>query len=246
MPIVELSKIILIFRNIKDQFSISQELSIILVIWLFFDSFNYLFFFVLELDILGNYQFLFVENIRNYALLLVCGFYPLYLSYYKNPVLPIITTRECAKNFNLLLLTEKTYNSFAKFLSNFSQDGSRLLSLWTDLNIFKHSSYMKSKSNVCSSDIFEKYINEYSEYYIDIPGDIINRIENSYLDISKNLYHPSYDELLDYVFNTLKDVYFPYFKNSEEYINLEKELKSEEIIYSRLLGSSVISNFEMI
>lgn len=171
----------------------------------------------------------------------------MYFSYHKNTELPIITTKECASNFNLLLLTEKTYNSFSKFLTDFSQDGLRLLLLWTDLNVFKHSSYMQNKKvMLLSSEIFDKYIEEYSECYIDIPADIIKKIENSYRNLNKNLYHPCFDELLEFVFDSLKDKYFPYFKDSDEYKNLQIELENESIIHSRLLGSSTISNIELV
>ncbi len=222
-------------------------------IWLFFDFFNYILFFLIELKLFGEYQFLFLEISRNYSLLTISGIYPLYISFYENKdsysdlPLSIFTTKECARNFNILLLTEKTYNSFSKFLTNSSKDGIRILSLWTDLNVFKHNSFMKKKNvNLLSTDIFEKYIKEYSVYYIDIPGDIINKIEISYRNLNKDLYHPSFDELLEYLFNILKEDYFPNFKNSDDYKELENELQNEEIINSRLLGSSTISDIELI
>lgn len=198
---------------------------------------------------MGHYQFLFFEILRNFCLLIISGIYPLKLSFNKNKdfSLPIFTTKECARNFNLVLINEKSYNSFSKFLENFSQDGLRLLFLWMDLNIFKNNSINSNKKIIISSDIFEKYIKEYSEFYIDIPGDIIQNIEFSYRNIAKNLYDDSFDELMDFTFNNLKNNYFPVFLESEEYKKLEEDLRNEEIIYSRLLGSSTtINDLEMV
>jgi hypothetical protein len=157
-------------------------------------------------------------------------------------------SKECAKNFNLLLVTEKTYDAFMRYLSqNSSGEGLRLLFLWTDLNVFKHlSNGTKKDINVLSSEIYDKYINENGEKYIDIPTNIIIKIENSYKKSFKDVYDPCFEELLQYVFNTLKDIYYPNFKISDKYKELEKDLETDEIIYSRLLASSMISSIELI
>lgn len=212
-----------------------------------FDFFNYLIFYIFQIKIAGEYQFLIFEFIRNYLLLIINGIFPLYISYSKNYKLPILTTKECAGNFSLLLVTEKTYDCFMKFLNTHSSDGSRLLLLWTDLNVFKHiSNNPKKEVNLLSSEIYDNYIRENCENYVDIPCDIINKIEHSYKSSNKNTYNPCFDELLEYVFNTLKEVYYPNFKISDQYKDLEKDLETDEIIYSRLLASSMISSIELI
>jgi len=43
------------------------------------------------------------------------------------------------------------------------------------------------------------------------------------------------------VYDTLNDYYFPAFKNSETFRNLQKELENDEILYSRLVQSKMIS-----
>jgi hypothetical protein len=185
--------------------------------------------------------------LRNYFLLIFSGLYPLYISYTKNYSLPILTSKECARNFNLLLVTEKTYDAFMKFLNENSSEGSRLLYLWTDINVFKHKSNGKKNDvNLLSSEIYDIYIKENSEKYVDIPSNIIIKIENSYRNSFKDVYDPCFEELLQYVFNTLKDIYYPNFKISDKYKELEKDLETDEIIYSRLLASSMISSIELI
>ncbi len=174
------------------------------------------------------------------------GIYPLRISFYENHNLPICTTKECASNFNLLLINEKTYESFMKFLNKYSKEGSKLLLLWTELNVFKHSSKNPVKElNILSTEIYDKYLKDNSENYIDVPNGIIEKIQISYKSLNNNIYHPCFDILLEYVFNNLKDIYYPNFKISEEYKNLEKDLETDEIIYSRLLASSMISSLEI-
>jgi Regulator of G protein signaling domain len=221
-------------------------LTIISIIWLLFDLIDYILFYYFEVKLLGEYQFIFLELLRNYFLLIISGIYPLTLSYQEKFNLPICTTKECASNFNLLLITEKTYDAFMKFLNKHSPDGSKLLLLWTELNVFKHSNKTTKKEiSYLATEIYDKYLKENSENYVDIPFNIIEKIQQSYKSLSKNNYHPSFDELLEYVFNTLKDIYYPNFKISDDYKFLEKDLETDEIIYSRLLASSMISSIDI-
>ena len=232
-------------RQIKDEYKISRELFIISIIWFFFDIANYIIFFIFKFTILGEYQYIIFEFVRNFCMILVSGLFPLMISF-NSLNLPICTTKECASNFNLLLITEKTYDSFMNFLNKCSPDGSKLLLLWTELNVFKHSSRNPYKEvSILASEIYEKYLKENSENCINIPHSIIEKIQESYRISSKNIYHPVFDELLDYVFCALKDIYYPNFRISEDYKILEKELETDEIIYSRLVASSMISSIEL-
>jgi hypothetical protein len=169
------------------------------------------------------------------------------MSYTQKFKLPICTSRECASNFNLLLINEKTYDAFLEYLKNNFTPGLRLLLLWTDLNVFKHTSLEPKKDiNLLASEIYENYIKENSEKYVDFPSEIITMIENSYKNSKKNEYNACFDEVMQYVYRTLKENYFLNFKQSDSYRELEKDLESDEIIYSRLLASSMISNTELI
>lgn len=216
------------------------------LIWLKFELTSYIFLYIFQLKILGEYQFVILELIRNYSLIIISGLFPLHISFSENLNLPICTTKECASNFNLLLITEKTYDSFMKFLNSHSQEGSKLLLLWTELNVFKHSCRTPNKEvSLLATDIYDKYLKESSENFVDVPHNIIEKIEYSYRTYNKNLYHPCFDELLEYVFVTLKDIFFPNFKISDDYRILEKDLETDEIIYSRLLASSMISSLEI-
>jgi hypothetical protein len=126
-------------------------------------------------------------------------------------------------------------------------EGVRLLLLWTDLNVFNHlSNVPKKEINLLSSEIYDNYIKENSEKYVDIPSDIINIVENSYKISNKNVYNPCFDVVLEYAYTTLKENYYINFKTSDKFKELEKDLESDEIIYSRLLSSSMISNTELI
>ena len=100
-------------RQIKDEYKISRELFIISIIWFFFDIANYIIFFIFKFTILGEYQYIIFEFVRNFCMILVSGLFPLMISF-NSLNLPICTTKECASNFNLLLITEKTYDSFMK------------------------------------------------------------------------------------------------------------------------------------
>lgn len=211
-----------------------------------FEFINYVLLQILKKQFLGDYQFIILELIRNYCLICTSGIYPLVISFRETFNLPICTTKECASNFNLLLITEKTYDSFMKYLQKYSPNGSKLLLLWTELNVFKHSCRTPNKEvSFLATEIFDKYLKENSDNYVDIPYNIIEKIQSSYKTFSKNIYHPSFDELLEYIFTTLKDIYYAYFKISEDYKILEKDLENDEIIYSRLLASSMISSIEI-
>jgi len=245
--IIHFSELIMIFYSviklisIKDEFNMSLELIIVGGIWLttetifLLDSFLFIaidFKIVLILDIL-----------RNFAVVFVSGFIPL-LKSFKSINLPICRTKECASNFNLLLITEKCYESFYEYMLINMPEGAKLLNLWTELNVFKYSTN-KNELKILSTDIYQKYLNENSEHYVDFPPDIIQEINSSYKYSSKNTYNSVFDYLVDYAYDSLRDIYYKNFKTSEEYKRLEKELDDDEVIYSRLVASSMISSLEI-
>lgn len=214
--------------------------------WLNYEIANNIILNIFEWKLLGEYQFIIFEVLKHYSLLLFSGYFPLHISFSQNFNLPICTTKECASNFNLLLITEKTYDAFMNFLKMHSPEGSKLLLLWTELNVFKHSCKNSNKEvSFLATEIYDKYLKENSEHFVDIPHNIIEKIQLSYRISNKNIYHPCFDELLEYLFSTLKDIYYPNFKISNDFKTLEKDLETDEIIYSRLLASSMISSLEI-
>ena len=162
---------------------------------------------------------------------------------FKSLNIPICMTKECASNFSLLLMNEKTYNSFNEFLKKYMPDGSKFLTLYTELNVFKHNQNHDNK--ILSSDIYETYLNHNSKMYIDFPPYLIDKIHIGYKTSNKNSYDSVFDSLGEYCYNILKDYYYPNFKLSNEYNTLETELEKDEIIYSRLVASCMISSFEI-
>ena len=244
---IHFSEIIMIFysvvklRSIKDEFNISLELIIVGGIWLTTETIflidSILFKFI-------DFRIVFILDIlRNFVIVCVSGFIPL-LKSFKSMNLPICRTKECVSNFNLLLITEKCYECFYEYMLRNMPEGAKLLNLWTELNVFKYSTN-KNELKILSSDIYQKYINENSENYIDFPPDVIQEINCSYKNSSKNSYNSVFDYLVDYAYTSLRDIYFKIFKTSEEYKILEKELDNDEVIYSRLVASSMISSLEI-
>jgi len=113
-----------------------------------------------------------------------------------------------------------------------------------DLNNFKNVGSgieAENHTQILSTDIYDKYLKEGSEFYIEFPVNAVENIHKSYLNSSKNLYSQVFDDLLQHVYERLKDYYFPLFKNSEPYRKLEEELDKEEKLYSRLIESRMIS-----
>lgn len=184
-----------------------------------------------------------LDIFRNYLIIIVSGLLPL-LKSFKSLNLPICTTKECAANFNLLLITEKTYDSFFNYLKSNMPEGAKFLSFWTELNVFKHSKNQKEVT-LLSTDVYDKYLNENSEFYIDFPPYLLDNINKSYQKSTKNTYNEVFDGLGEYVYSTLRDYYYPNFKMSRDYKDLENELEKDEIIYSRLVASSMISSMEI-
>lgn len=181
--------------------------------------------------------------IRNYLIVVVSGFIPLIKSY-KAVNLPVCTTKECAGNFHLLLISEKTYNAFYSYLKDNSPEGIKMLCFWTELNVFKHSN--KSNDNrILAADIYNKYLKEGSDFYIDFPSQLLNNLNKSYLKTSNSIYNDVFDDLGEFVYNSLQSYDYPNFKKSKDYIVLEKQLERDEIIYSRLVASSMISTLEI-
>jgi hypothetical protein len=185
-----------------------------------------------------------INILRNSSIIIISGVFPLAKSYTKVS-LPVCATKECASNFHLLMISEKAYNSFYDYLKEHSKDGLKLLSFWTELNVFKHSNRINSSNPILSTDIYEKYLNEGSELYIDFPAKLLTNINKVYLNTSKSIYNDVFDDLGDFAYTNLENYDYPNFKNSDMYKNLEKDLEREEVIYSRLVASSMISTIEI-
>lgn len=246
LEILMLMLIVLKLRNVRDEFSISDELSAIGFVWLFFELF-----FILNIcfsRFVDQNIIIVLDIIRNYFTVIISGLLPVMKSF-KSLNLPICTTKECAANFNLLLITEKTFDAFYDYLKSYMSEGAKFLSFWTELNVFKHSNkYNERKSsstNLLSTDLYHKYLVESSPMYIDFPPQLVENIHVSYKSASKDKYSEVFDALGEYVYNTLRDYYYPNFRMSDEYKKLETELEKDEIIYSRLVASSMISSIEI-
>ena len=185
-----------------------------------------------------------LSMIRNYFIVFISGLVPLIKSY-KNVNLPVCTTKECAGNFHLLLISEKTYNSFYNYLKDNPSEGLKMLSFWTELNVFKHSNKENGINRILATDIYNKYLHEGSDFYIDFPSNLLNNLNKSYLSTSNNLYNDVFDDLGEFVYSSLQAYDYPNFKKSQNYTILEKQLERDEIIYSRLVASSMISTLEI-
>ena len=178
--------------------------------------------------------------VKNYLIFIFTGLIPL-IRTYKPFYLPICITKECANNFNLLLMNEKTFNCFFKFLREEMPSGAKLLNFWIDVNLFRHNQRKNMKVHILATDLYNKYINPNSEFYIDFPSKLIEGFNKSYLKTDKSFYNNIFDELSEFVYESLNDYHFPSFKNSDVFKKLEKELENEEIVYSRLIQSNMIS-----
>lgn len=178
--------------------------------------------------------------IKNYLIFIITGLFPIIRSYQRF-YLPICTTKECASNFNLLLMNEKTFNSFYYFLRDKMAEGAKLLNFWIDINLFRHNQRKNNKVQILATDIYDKYIKQNAELFIDFPSNLVEGIHKSYLKTEKSLYNDIFDELSEFVYDTLNDYYFPAFKTSENFNKLQKDLEFDEILYSRLIQSNMIS-----
>ena len=178
--------------------------------------------------------------LKNHLIFVITGFIPIIKSY-KPFYLPICTTKECASNFNFLLMNEKTFNSFYFYLLDHHPDGAKLLNFWIDINLFRFNQKINKSIQILSTDIYEKYMKEGSELYIDFPSNLIEDFQKSYLLFDKSFYTEVFDELSEFVYESLSEYYFPIFKDSESYRKLRSELENDEILYSRLVQSSMIS-----
>jgi len=232
---------IFLLKNVQDEFNISEELIIIGMLWVFFEGiqlsnsfyFNYL----------DEISRLMIELFKHYIICIVTGMLPL-MRTCQDFYLPICSTKECASNFNLALMNEKTFNAFYFYLKENIPEGSKYVNFWVDLNNFKNVGSgieAENHTQILSTDIYDKYLKEGSEFYIEFPVNAVENIHKSYLNSSKNLYSQVFDDLLQHVYERLKDYYFPLFKNSEPYRKLEEELDKEEKLYSRLIESRMIS-----
>jgi hypothetical protein len=246
LEILMLMLIVLRLRNVRDEFNISYELCAVGLMWLFFELFliiNLTFSRFVDQNII-----IILDILRNYFTVIISGLLPVMKSF-KSLNLPICTTKECAANFNLLLITEKTYDAFYDYLKSYMPEGAKFLSFWTELNVFKHSKKnverKSSSTNLLSTDIYHKYLVESSPMYIDFPPQLVENIHKSYKSSCKDKYSEVFDALGEFVYNTLRDYYYPNFKMSSEYRKLEGELEKDEIIYSRLVASSMISSLEI-
>ena len=192
------------------------------------------------MPILSIEGILIIDLLKNYLIFVTTGLMPIIRSYQRF-YLPICTTKECASNFNLLLMNEKTFNSFYYFLRDKMSEGAKLLNFWIDINLFRHNQRKNSKVQILASDLYEKYIKQNAELYIDFPSNLVEGIHKSYLKTEKSFYNDIFDDLSEFVYDTLNEYYFPAFKNSENYKKLQKELEIDEILYSRLIQSNMIS-----
>jgi len=96
--------------------------------------------------------------------------------------------------------------------------------------VFKHSNKTSSSdSKIIATEIYDKYLREGSDLYIDFPSRLLNNFNQSYLKTNKAIYNTAFDDLGDYVYSTLHTYDFPSFKNSPEYRELEKNLERDEI-----------------
>jgi hypothetical protein len=227
-------------RKVKDEFNIRDELLTVGSVWL---GFEVIFIFNINFMFMDPNSVVILDLLRNFITVLVSGLLPIIKSF-QSLNLPICTTKECASNFNLLLITEKTYNAFYDYLKSYMPEGAKFLSFYTELNVFKHSKNT-GEVNLLSTDIYEKYLDEKSDMYINFPDNLVENIHKSYLKFPKNVYTEVFDGLGEYAYNTLRDYYYPNFKMSKEFKNLENDLEKDEIIYSRLVASSMISSLEI-
>ncbi len=228
-------------RKIRDEFNISNELLFIGCMWIIFETFFLINSNAVELT--QQRVILMLELARNYITVIISGLIPLIKSY-QVLNLPICATKECASNFNLLLYTEKTYNAFFCYLKSYMPEGAKFLSFYTELNVFKHS-LNHNEINILSTDIYQKYLNENSQFYIDFPPHLLENLHSAYQSSEKTSYSGVYENLGNYVYATLKDYYYPNFKMSSEYKSLESDLEMDEAIYSRLVASSMIQSSDI-
>ncbi len=194
---------------------------------------DYIQIFSLEGILIGNI-------LKNYVILIISGILPL-LRTYRVFYLPYYTTSECLSNFNFLLINERTFNCFSSFLREVHPEGVKLLNFWIDVNVFRFN--QKKGSNICPvlpTDLYEKYLKEGSELYIDFPSNLVKNLERSYLTREKDEFSEAYEDLSNYVYETLSNYYFPIFKSSDSYQSLRKELEDDEYLYGRLVQANMI------
>jgi hypothetical protein len=228
-------------RNLRDEFNISNELLTVGCFWLAFEII-----FLVNgnlVKFIDQFYLILLDIVRNYITVIISGLFPIIKSF-KSLNLPICTTKECAANFNLLLYTEKTYDAFFNYLKAYMPEGAKFLSFHTELNVFKYTQNQK-EINTLSTDIYEKYLNENSLLYIEFPSHLVDSLHKSYQNSGKSCYSNVFDSLGEFAYNALKDYYYPNFKMSNEYKQLENELERDEVIYSRLVASSMIQSADI-
>ena len=198
-------------------------------------------------------------------------------------------SKECATDFNLLLITKPCYTKFNNYLKKYSINlGYLYLQFYTELITLKN--YMKLETalqknilqcrintdnkisnntdninkinlfneftsldynniNILKKNnkksiiyIYNKYLNANSNTSVELPEHITQSIHMSYTKNSKNQYTKEWDEVLVYLYETLKSYYYEEFKNSNDYFDLLIMLEEEENINLKFILGSIIEN----
>jgi len=225
----------------SNQFQINLELiyiSIVSVIWEVAELILY--FQKVDDDLLSLF-----EITRTYILLIISGLAPIIYSFkQENMCINTFLTTESISNFDLMLMSERPYYNFMKYIREEQIEGLKLLNFWTVSNVFKYNS--SQNHTILASEIYEKFLKEDSINYINFRPDLIEEFVECYQKIEQNRYSLILDNMKNIVYTQLRDFYFPKYKMSRCYKVFKQEIRQEELIYSRLIASDMMSNSELI
>jgi len=138
-------------------------------------------------------------------------------------------------------MSERQYNHFALYLKESNIEGLKLLNFWTIANLFK---YQGDKSNqiILACDIYNQFLKRDSINFINFKPELVDKFIESYQNIENTKYSYIIDEMSQVVYNHLRNFYFHKYKLSDIFEKFKNVIKSEEIIYSRLVASDMTNN----
>lgn len=230
--------------DIHDTFSISNEIFIVLILFLLSYVIKVVFIIILPKKEYYSTIIVTFGLIKALIVLLISGIMTIYNSIWHSKI-PICYTVESTQKFSLLLYNEKALNKFLNFLLEKQIDGAKMLIMFIKLEIILDS--VKTKQVIRNNqpkdykklpkikvkELYETSLNDVHDLYADIPSNLKPSLNYYIKENSVEIY--SYlCNLRNFAYNKLNEEYFFYFEKSEYYEILREELIKEEIIFTRL------------
>jgi hypothetical protein len=223
-------------RDVNDDFAMTSELVWVCLLWMT-NSF-------LLTSLFPLAYWMYASILRNFLIMLVSSFWPLYKSFGK-PHIEVPLTLEALRSLTLIMHNEQTLEAFSRYLktgkfeyelsklsmdTSFSTDkeGYWLLEFWLECEVFKFNA-TEEKAQM----IIENYL---ARELLNLPRHISRAITEASQLAEVGLF----SEAQEYAFKVLSEHYFPLFQRSTGYSDLLKDVVRQDIRISRLATTSFI------